>query len=110
MIIKIKGGLGNQMFQYAYGRNQELAGKKVVFDTSFFSGNKAKIDTARDFKLNNFNIRTKAEFSDKKHPFLDIYIKIMKLNPYLMVFIAAYLNHFIKKEITFASSDGTMTP
>ena len=68
MIIAIKGGLGNQMFQYAHGRNLELGGKKIVFDASFYAGNKAKIDTARSFKLHNFNIETKAPFSEKKHP------------------------------------------
>ena len=72
IIIALKGGLGNQMFQYAYGRNLELAGKRIVFDTSFYAGNKAKIDTARNFKLKNFNIETKADFSDKKHPYRDL--------------------------------------
>lgn len=78
MIIKIIGGLGNQMFQYAYGRNLELSGKKVVFDTSFFAGNKNSKDTARDFKLDKFNITTSAEFSPKKHLISDIWIKIKR--------------------------------
>jgi len=65
MIIKIQGGLGNQLFQYAYGRKMELSGKKVVFDVSFFEGVKAKGDMARNFKLNNYNIETKAKFSNK---------------------------------------------
>ena len=77
MIIAIKGGLGNQMFQYAHGRNLELAGKKIVFDTSFYTGNRAKIDTARNFKLNNFNIETKAMFSQKKHPYLNLITKVL---------------------------------
>ncbi|MFZ2038574.1 MAG: alpha-1,2-fucosyltransferase [Minisyncoccia bacterium] len=63
MRVKIQGGLGNQLFQYAYGKNLELAGKKVVFDTSFFH-NKSSSDTARDFKLNNYNIETKSPFCD----------------------------------------------
>lgn len=75
--IKIKGGLGNQMFQYAYGRALELAGKKIIFNTSFFNGDREKVDTARDFKLNNFNIQTKAEFSEKKHLFNDFKNKIL---------------------------------
>jgi hypothetical protein len=65
-IVKLKGGLGNQLFQYAYGRALELSGEKIIFDTSFFNGNKAKIDTARDFKLNNYNIETKAKFENVK--------------------------------------------
>ena len=78
IIIKLKGGLGNQMFQYAYGRKLELSGKKVVFDTSFFKGNKAKKDAAREFKLNKFNLQTQSSFSDKKHVFLDIFNKIKR--------------------------------
>lgn len=78
MIVKIFGGLGNQMFQYAYGRSLELSGKKVVFDISFFQGNKARIDTARNFKLDKFNITTKAKFSPQKHPIFDIWIKIKR--------------------------------
>jgi len=75
-IIAIKGGLGNQMFQYAYGRNLELSKKNVLFDVSFYYGNKSKIDTARDFKLDNFNIKTSADFSKKKRPLLNLIKKI----------------------------------
>jgi len=78
MIIKIIGGLGNQMFQYAYGRNMELSGKKVVFDTSFFAGNKNSKDTVRNFKLDKFNIATNAEFSPKRHLISDIWIKVKR--------------------------------
>ncbi|MFA6094593.1 MAG: alpha-1,2-fucosyltransferase [Candidatus Paceibacterota bacterium] len=77
-IIKLQGGLGNQMFQYAHGRMLELSGKKVIFDISFFNGSKAKIDTARNFKLDNFNIETKAVFVSKKTPLLDILKKIQR--------------------------------
>jgi len=78
MIIKIIGGLGNQMFQYAYGRNLELSGRKVVFDVSFFQGNKAKKDVARNFKLDKFNIQTKIEFSGESHGFLDLWNKVKR--------------------------------
>jgi hypothetical protein len=76
--IRIMGGLGNQLFQYAYGRNLELTGEEVVFDTSFYNGSKAKTDTARNFKLSNYNIKTTAEFSNKNHPLLNIYGKIKR--------------------------------
>lgn len=76
-IIKIQGGLGNQMFQYAYGRAQELSGKKVIFNTSFFADNHSPKNTARDFKLDNFNIKTKAKFSDKKYFVYDFINKIL---------------------------------
>ncbi len=77
IITKLKGGLGNQLFQYAYGRNLELKGKNILFDISFYAGNKAKTDTARNFKLNSFNIKTKAKFSDDRHPFLDFIDRIL---------------------------------
>lgn len=77
-IIAIKGGLGNQLFEYAYGRNLELSGKKIIFDTSFFNGGKAKVDTARNFKLNNFKIETKAEFAIRKTPILNLFNKIRR--------------------------------
>ena len=48
--VRLKGGLGNQMFQYAYGRALELSGKKILFNTSFFNGTKAKIDTVKVVK------------------------------------------------------------
>ncbi len=60
-IIKITGGLGNQLFQYAYGRKLEIINKKdIIFDTSFFYENKK--DTSRPFLLDKFNINPKANF------------------------------------------------
>lgn len=76
MIIKINGGLGNQMFQYAHGRNLELQGKKIIFDTSFFYGNRSSIDTPRTFTLDKLNIDTNATFSDERHPIIDTLHKI----------------------------------
>jgi hypothetical protein len=78
MIIKIQGGLGNQMFQYAYGRKLELSQKKVVFDISFFSGLKSKKDTSRAFMLHNFNIKTNASFIEKYSSFNDFISKVKR--------------------------------
>ena len=77
-IIEIKGGLGNQMFQYAYGRKLEISGQKIVFDISFFNGNKAKNDTIRDFKLGYFNLGTKAVFTNQPRPVSKIISKIKR--------------------------------
>jgi len=76
-IIDLKGGLGNQMFQYAYGRKLELTGKKVAFNVSFFNGHRPSRDTARDFKLNNFKIETKAEFLNKTNYFINLLNKVL---------------------------------
>lgn len=77
-IVKLQGGLGNQLFQYAYGRSLEISGKKVAFDISFFQGNKAKKDTARAFKLNCFNIRSQAPFLHRKLFFKAVLNKIKR--------------------------------
>lgn len=77
-IIKISGGLGNQMFQYAYGRSLQVAGKKIIFDTSFYNGNWGNKDTPREFKLDAFNVSDSAVFSDKNHKILSLIGKIKK--------------------------------
>lgn len=55
-IIRISGGLGNQMFQYAAGLAISLHNNaEFLLDLSFFK--KCDFgDTKRDFYLNNFNI------------------------------------------------------
>ncbi len=56
IVVKIKGGLGNQMFQYACGRSVALAKNDTLkLDLSSLSSSSGK-DTARDYKLDNFNI------------------------------------------------------
>lgn len=48
IINKYYGGFGNQMFQYAFGKNMEQQGKEVIADTSWYSKN---ISFKRDFCL-----------------------------------------------------------
>lgn len=67
-IIKISGGLGNQLFQYAYGRKLELIdNEKIIFDISSFDKDIFnKKDISRPFLLNQFNLETKSEFKSIK--------------------------------------------
>jgi len=59
IVIRLKGGLGNQLFQYALGRSLSLAKNTALqLDTSSF-----KIDTLREYRLGSFNITASA--SDK---------------------------------------------
>lgn len=77
-IIKIKGGLGNQMFQYAYGRNLELSGSTIIFDVSFFYGARAKTDALRKFALDVYKLQTAAVFSPRTHRLRDLFIKLKR--------------------------------
>jgi hypothetical protein len=53
IIIKLKGGLGNQLFQYALGKSiKAKIDKKIKFDLSWY-----KQFPQRQYKLNNFNAK-----------------------------------------------------
>jgi hypothetical protein len=53
VIIKLTGGLGNQLFQYAYGRVLSLKkNEKLILDTHWFRGR-----LNRSYMLNNFAIK-----------------------------------------------------
>lgn len=66
-IVKLNGGLGNQMFQWALGRALEKkTGVKTIFDMSFFEKG-----YARPYELNIFNLN--AQFVE------DFWLKL-KLN------------------------------
>ncbi len=64
IIVKIQHGLGNQMFQYAFGRRMaEKNGTELKLDISYYSSlNKG--DTPRKYSLGCFNIVE--NFADKK--------------------------------------------
>ncbi|OWK71757.1 alpha-1,2-fucosyltransferase [Pedobacter sp. AJM] len=64
IIVKLQGGLGNQMFQYAAARTLSNSGK-VYLDFSFLNKNNITTDsfTARQFELDIFK-RTKTHISN----------------------------------------------
>lgn len=55
IVVKVMGGLGNQMFQYALARALLKQGKDVQLDLSYYE-NIPKEDTIRKFELNKFGI------------------------------------------------------
>ena len=58
-IIKLMGGLGNQMFQYAFARSLSIKYNKMLYlDLSFLEDKSYKKNfTHRDYELNIFNIQ-----------------------------------------------------
>lgn len=52
MIVALSGGIGNQLFQYAFGRGYEQrTGEKVLYDTSMLTR-----DSNRNFELDQYKI------------------------------------------------------
>jgi hypothetical protein len=63
IVIKLMGGLGNQMFQYAAGLSAaERLGTELKMDLSWFDSLE-EVDTPRFYELDNFNL--KQEFVNK---------------------------------------------
>ncbi len=61
-IIALNGGLGNQMFQYSFGRMLEITkGCKIEFDTTFFKDN-----SDRTIEIQKYSI---GPYEFKNHPF-----------------------------------------
>ncbi len=56
--VKIMGGLGNQLFQYAFGRSLSIdLDTELFFDISHFDTEYAKSINHIFYKLNLFNIK-----------------------------------------------------
>ena len=69
IIIKLQGGLGNQLFQYAAGRALSIAtGKQMVFDLYYLYGTKLSIknETPRSFELNPYQLGIKITSPSKR--------------------------------------------
>ena len=77
LIIKIKSGLGNQLFQYAFEKAVSLKRKEPInLEISYFE-NQPERDAKRDYLLDKFNI--KADYVPEK--------KKKKYNSNLRIFI-----------------------
>jgi glycosyl transferase family 11 len=59
IVVKLMGGLGNQMFQYAFGRHLSVKHKtELKLDTSYLSDRSPKRNFSyRELELNAFNIK-----------------------------------------------------
>ena len=52
-VVKLCGGLGNQMFQYAFGKSLAKLGNRTLYNTRFY---KKPQDPVREFNLPKFNV------------------------------------------------------
>ncbi len=77
IIVRLQGGLGNQMFQYALGRSLAIKNKdKLKLDINSY--NPSKI-SQRDYQLNNFNIQADVIPRDKNFYLSRLIYKVSKL-------------------------------
>lgn len=72
-VVRLTGGLGNQMFQYAFGQALRLAtGLQVHYDArSLFDGGRIEGDTPREYSLGHLNVDV-AFASDAELDFLGV--------------------------------------
>ena len=71
IIIYLKGGIGNQLFQYALGENLRNKGKVIKYDISSFKND------YRSFRLNYFNIDL-ALLNEKEKKIFDEFYSVKK--------------------------------
>lgn len=80
--IQVKAGLGNQMFEYAFGRSLSLdQNRPLALDLSWYE-NYAQRDTPRQFLLDKYKIQahiaTPEELAQFNTPFKKLYRKILR--------------------------------
>jgi hypothetical protein len=89
IIVKIEGGIGNQLFQYALGKNLAIKNNTdLKLDLNYF-----RKSSFRKFELNNFNIEAK-EITSSKIKFI-IWANSKK------IFFRFIYNLFFKKPIIY---------
>ena len=57
-VVKVMGGIGNQLFQYAFGKLQTKRGTYVLYDTTWYT--KHRTLPERPFRLDKFNLKYKS--------------------------------------------------
>ncbi len=102
IIVKIIGGLGNQLFQYAFGKAiEKKLGKNVYYDISEFS-----YYDLRNFELHHFNVELKfaskeseRELNNFKNRLLFRISRILKIEELVFKYLSYYREHVDNKPI-----------
>ncbi|MDQ1167514.1 alpha-1,2-fucosyltransferase [Flavobacterium sp. SORGH_AS_0622] len=116
VIVRLQGGLGNQLHQYAYGL---LLAKKndaeLYLDTDFLTHHSKKLNiTLRDLEINKFKLQAKFYKSIFTNQFFFSALKRLKLNKIFELLgfsiVSSYvpLSELNNKKIKFYYLDGIM--
>lgn len=84
LIVKIKGGVGNQLFQYAFGRQLAINNRTTLnLDNSFFEN----VKQHRSYNLGKFNLIYKnaptkdvSKYRKANHPLINKFLNSITLN------------------------------
>ena len=102
IIVKLQGGLGNQMFQYAIGRKLSLLNKtELKLDLSFLLDRTPRPNfTYRDYNLNIFNLNI--EFATQKEIklFVNYLDSRIKRKIYTYLFLGRNNKYIDEKQFT----------
>lgn len=94
--VLLKGGLGNQMFQYAYAKSKKNYNIDVLFNVSELEYGEERGITKRELTIDKFNIDETIKIENKKMIFKNIFSRI---NYFLNNdFAVRYNKFFVKKK------------
>lgn len=103
IIIKLQGGLGNQMFQYAIGKKLSLLHKtKLKLDLSFLLDRVPRQNfTYRDYNLNIFSLKIESATPEEIKPFISYLDSKTKRIIYTYLFLGKKNKYINEKQFTF---------
>jgi len=99
-IVEIKGGLGNQVFQYSFGKYLENIGFRVLYNLAFFKSSKNSDNvTEREFLLKELSceVDEASKFIQKLSDTFNYLINSRKVKSFFP-FINKYIYQYLKEK------------